>query len=781
MNYARNLARKINLVSLCTGFLWCGWGGPSLGAAEAPRSSAPGDTNLPLTTIRQFLDGARGWGETRTLRLQGVVTASLWDKTYFLQDGDAGVYIFHRPTPALRVGEWVEVTGKPSLGNLRPLLDGLSVRSLGRRESPLPVAVTFAEAMSGRPHMRLIRIQGRLAEERPRGGRHLVLNAGGSTNSFLADLETLSDYDVVARIPPGSLLELTGVCNLRADATRTRPVSLTIFARSAADVVVLSGPPWWTRVRMLSVLGLALGALGMTLLWGRALRRQVGRQTAALRASEEYRRAIIEAGPECVQVVAADGALLEMNAAGLAMFEAGSLAEMKHRPIVRFIRPEYHAAFAELQARVMAGGGGILEFEIEGLKGARRWLETHAVQLPGTDGGRPALLGITRDITERKRTQAELQCSQERFATIFRASPDAILIVNAADERIIEVNPAYTRLTGYSAEELQGHTTGEIHLWVDPEQRAIIAARLKKNGSVSDVELPLRTKSGRVITVLGSAELIEFGGVPCVLGISRDITDRKLAEERIAHLNADLEQRVRERTAELESANQELETFSYSVSHDLRAPLRAIDGFSSILQHDFSSQLGETGRSHLDRIRAGTGRMGQLIDDMLNLSHVSRAPMKRVPVDLSLLVQGLLVELRTLAPSRQVEAVVAPDITAEADATLLHAVLQNLVGNAWKYTGRRPQARIEFGAFDHDGEQVFFVRDDGAGFDMAYADKLFDAFQRLHHEEEFEGNGIGLTTVQRIILRHGGRVWAEGAVDQGATFYFTLAPKTERL
>ena len=530
----------------CTVILSWLWSCLNVWAADAPVFLTNGDKNLPLVTIRQFLDGARGWGETNFLRLQGVVTASLSDRTYFLQDGDAGVYVFHRLPVGLRVGEWVEATGHPSLGNLKPLLDGINVRSLGTRELPPAVPVTFAEAMSGQYHMRLIRIRGRLAEERPRGGRNLVLNAGGSTNSFLADLEALSDYEALSRIQPGSLLELTGVGNVRADITHTRPVSLTVFVRSAADVVVISGPPYWTNERTLTGLALALGALGLALFWGWTLRRQVRRQTAELRArlevettleqryrqlfeanphptwvydletlrflavnqaavhhygysqpeflgmtikdirqpedvpalldtvgriedgrnpaglwrhrkkdgqvikveitshtvdfdgrravlalsndvterhraeaalrrSEQYRRAIVEAEPECVKVLSADGTLLDMNSAGLAMLEVESLAEAQRCRLTEFVLPEYRAAFVELHRQVMAGGGGTLEFEIQGHKGARRWLETHAVLLPDTHGSGPALLGITRDVTERRRAEAELRASQERL------------------------------------------------------------------------------------------------------------------------------------------------------------------------------------------------------------------------------------------------------------------------------------------------------------------------------------------------------------------------------
>lgn len=232
---------------------------------------------------------------------------------------------------------------------------------------------------------------------------------------------------------------------------------------------------------------------------------------------------------------------------------------------------------------------------------------------------------------------------------------------------------------------------------------------------------------------------------------------------------------IRRHAAELEAVNRELEAFAYSVSHDLRAPLRSVDGFSQALLEDYADKVDEQGREQLQRVRAGAQRMGLLIDDLLNLSRVTRAEIRREPVDLSGLAESIAQELRQTEPRRQAEFAITDGLIAQGDARLLRVALANLLNNAWKFTAPHPSARIEFGVMQQPGGGVaYFVRDDGVGFDMAYVDKLFGAFQRLHSTTEFPGTGVGLASVQRIIHRHGGRVWAEGATEKGATFYFTL-------
>jgi signal transduction histidine kinase len=253
---------------------------------------------------------------------------------------------------------------------------------------------------------------------------------------------------------------------------------------------------------------------------------------------------------------------------------------------------------------------------------------------------------------------------------------------------------------------------------------------------------------------------------------------RQRAEEEVRALNATLEQQVRDRTSQLEAVNRELESFSYSVSHDLRAPLRGLDGFSRALLEDYDHVLDEEGRDYLRRIRAASQHMGCLIDDILNLARVSRTELRRAPIDLSSLAASVAEDLQRSDPSRNVTFVIAPNLRATGDPRLLRILLENLLHNACKFSSTRPAARIECGQSVHDGGTAYFVRDNGVGFDMAYAHKLFGAFQRLHTEAEFPGTGVGLATVQRIVNRHGGRVWAESQIGHGATFSFTLPDHT---
>lgn len=385
--------------------------------------------------------------------------------------------------------------------------------------------------------------------------------------------------------------------------------------------------------------------------------------------------------------------------------------------------------------------------------------------------------GFNDMLDEIAKGKAERDKAHERFRRVVESAPNAMVLVNSSG-KITLANRQTEKVFGYTRDDLVGqaieilvperfrhkHPQHRADFFGEPAARSMGAGRdlygLHKDGHEFPVEIglnPIETDEGLL-----------------VLSSIIDITERKRAEEEIHKLNDELEQRVLDRTAQLETANKELESFSYSVSHDLRAPLRAIDGFSRILLDDHGATLNADARENLERVRRAAQRMGNLIDDLLKLARVTRTEPSREDVDLSALAQEVIQTLQHQDPKRPVEAVLMPGLTVRGDARLLRIALENLLGNAWKFTSKGAQPRIELGVEKRDGMPTYYVRDNGAGFDMAYANKLFAPFQRLHTAEEFPGTGIGLATVQRIVRKHGGRIWAEGTLNQGAAFYFTL-------
>jgi len=354
------------------------------------------------------------------------------------------------------------------------------------------------------------------------------------------------------------------------------------------------------------------------------------------------------------------------------------------------------------------------------------------------------------------------------FQAVAEIVTDAVV---SADSRgsIIYVNKGGERLFGWDAQQLAGRPVTVLlpARFHDSARRGLLRyITIEPAEAFGNVlELIALHKDGHEFPIELSLARWDDGPGRYFTAIVRDVTERKRRDEELRAINA-----------QLEVTNQELETFSYSVSHDLRAPIRAIDGFSAILEQDYAEKLDSRGRDCLNRVRAAAQRMYTLIDALLTLSRVTREEMRRDVIDLSALARSVATELQRTHPDRKVDFVIAPGIIGVGDGSLVRVALENLIGNSWKFTGRLAKARIEFGAVDGNGSTVYYVRDNGAGFDMAYVDKLFGAFQRLHTAEEFPGTGIGLPTVQRIVRRHGGTVWAEAEINEGATFWFTLAP-----
>ena len=460
-----------------------------------------------------------------------------------------------------------------------------------------------------------------------------------------------------------------------------------------------------------------------------------------------------------------EGIMLEENQAmrnlfGLDSFEGTRSANF-------YARPEEREDMKEILRQ--NGSVNNLEILFKRMDGTEFW-GSHSARLYEEQD---VIEGIIIDISSRKWAEEALRKSEVKYRTLFDSANDAIFIWK--NGKIIDCNTRTLKMFGCTMEDM---ITGDPVLWFSPNLQP--DGKNSKDGALERIfaaaagepqffEWKHCRKDGTLFNAEVSLNCIELGGEILVQSILRDITERKQAEDRIRKANEDL----MHRSFELEAVNKELEAFSYSVSHDLRAPLRAIDGFSQALLEDYYDRLDEEGKDFLSRVRAASQRMATLIDDLLKLSRISRTEMQYTDVDLSAIASSIASELQNIDIGRKVECIIQPGIVVKGDASLLSIVMENLLNNAYKFTENK-SGKIEFGKTNYEGDHELFVRDNGVGFDMAYANKLFVPFQRLHRDDEFEGIGIGLATVQRIIRRHGGHVRAEGEVDKGASFYFTI-------
>ncbi|MBI4989921.1 MAG: PAS domain S-box protein [Rhodocyclales bacterium] len=493
----------------------------------------------------------------------------------------------------------------------------------------------------------------------------------------------------------------------------------------------------------------------------------------ALRRSEERFAMFFRNNPDYATVSRlSDGKFVDVNRAFETMtgWQRAEVVGRTAKEIGLYADPqEREWLVGELKARGVARD---FEFHFRMRSGEVRLVQGAVVKVDLD--GEPHILGVARDITEIRSAEAALRKSEEKFSKIFHASPDWILVVRVEDGMILDANESFALISGHAVEEAVGRTVVELGLWAYPEKREAFVRHLRATERVSEYEWEFRLKDGSVREGLISSVAIDLGGVPCLISIVRDITDQRRAEAEIRSLNVTLEQRVSSRTAELEAAVREMESFSYSISHDLRAPLRAIAGYAKIIEEDYAAQINAEGKRLLDRIAGGAIRMGELIDDLLDFSRIGRAELRKVPIEMNGLVREVLGEMPEAGSGHNLQMRVGALPEAVADRGLMRQVWANLLANAIKYSRQSDPAIIEIGGAIEAGEAHFFVRDNGVGFDMQYADKLFQVFQRLHRDPVFEGTGVGLAIVARVVQRHGGRVWAEGEPDRGATFHFSL-------
>jgi PAS domain S-box-containing protein len=496
-----------------------------------------------------------------------------------------------------------------------------------------------------------------------------------------------------------------------------------------------------------------------------------------IRAAAAYNRSLIEASLNPMFTIGRDGAISDVNTAteqatGYQRAELLGTGFSDYFTDTELARTGYELAFA---------GGSVRDYplELRHRDGHLTSVMYNATVYRDLSGQVLGVFAAARDITETERLQDALRASEARLSVLFDSAPIGVGEVTL-DGDLVRVNRYFCQFIGYSADEVLEMRWLEnlLHPGDVETDRAVEERLLSGEIDTYSAEKSFVQKAGGVIWGEVQRSLVrDPAGRPLLyINTVRDITAQRKAEAEVRTLTAELEARVEQRTGELERSNKNLQAFSYSIAHELRTPLRGLYGFSEALLEEYGELLGEVGRGYANRIQAGSERMGTTIDDLLRLSQVTHAEMNLELVDLSADVAAIAEDLRSADPGRRVSFAIQEGVWVTADPILIRTVLANLVQNAWKFTARREGATIEFATAttEDEGTVCCYVRDNGVGFDSAYVDKLFQPFQRLHTTREFAGAGVGLASVQRIIERHGGRTWADGTVDGGATFYFTL-------
>jgi PAS domain S-box-containing protein len=501
-----------------------------------------------------------------------------------------------------------------------------------------------------------------------------------------------------------------------------------------------------------------------------------------LAASEEKFRNLTETAFDAIVLIDEEGNIIFWNR-GAELIFGYSKQEVMQKPLTLMMPEKYRQAHTGGIERYLRTGENKVIGKVVALEGMRKNGEIFPIEISITSweaANRKLFSGIIRDITERKKAEDKIQKlnealeqkvidrtaqleskvrqlkeSEEKFEKTFQASAAGITITRLSDSKYLDVNEAFIRMTGFSREELINHSSTELGLIVDLKRRDEILEQIRAHGFARQFEMTVHSKSGGRLEVLSSVDTVLLNGEKFAINIIYDITERKKAEEK------------------LELANSELEAFSYSVSHDLRAPLRSITGYALILEEDLGNQINEEGRKTLEAIQRNASKMNRLIDDLLAFSKLGKQELQKSEVNTAAVVNKIILELSDSARSR-VDFKINSLPSTYADPSMLTQTWVNLISNAIKYSAKKENPVVEIGSFKQDKEVVYYIKDNGAGFSMEYADKLFGVFQRLHRSADFEGTGVGLALVKRIVAKHGGRVWAEGKVNEGATFYFSL-------
>ncbi len=623
----------------------------SIWGQDAPTANLPATNYQTFPSIEVFIKTARS-NESVRAQLQGVVTYSFRQSSFYMEDKSAGLFVSSPTNALMEPGDRVEVRGVAVQGGFSPILRQDDLRLLGKGKAPEPTSTTAKEIFGGSHDMKLVTLRGTLLEVTPRPDHTVLLRMLDGAIPFYAELDTDRRPPEWDALIEHSLLSVTGVCTIGGSGSAKQ---FRILLRTPDDVTVVQAPPWWTFQRTLRVV-IILGVLILGgLIWVAALNHQVRQQTKELRVRfereaelEDQYHELFENAQELIFTLDPEGRFLSLNKATERTLNVVRYDALG-KNFADFIMPEQQNAFLKfLDAGMRQEPGRLTEFDVKGASG-----ESHSL---------------------------ELSCH-------------------------------------------------------------------RMNRPQASIELQV---------------------------IARDITERKRAEAEIHRLTHFLENRVAERTAQLEIANKELEAFSYSVSHDLRAPLRAIDGFARILLEENLKSADEDTRYLLEGINKNASRMARLIDDLLQFSRLTRTSLVNVPVNLKEMFQTAYREQQALNPDRKIEFTIQDLPEVYGDEAMLRQVVENLVSNALKYSRTRDVSRVDVGARSEKTEDIIYVRDNGVGFDMRYAEKLFQVFQRLHSDREFEGTGVGLAIVQRVVSRHGGRIWAEAEPNKGATFFFSL-------